>query len=61
MTTTIIENDMKAILTYGITMESTEIETLQIPGLSKQARQIHIYPKMQISPLTSLGVLRDYG
>ena len=39
------ENEMKAILPDGSTMESTHIATLQIPGLSKQAIQIYISPK----------------
>ena len=42
-------------------MESTHIATLQLPGLSNLARQIHIFPKMQTAPLISLGVLCDYG
>ena len=42
-------------------MESTHISTLQLPGLSKQSSQIHIYPKMKTPPLISLGVLYDYG
>ena len=50
---------MKEILPDGSTMESTHIETLQILGLSKQSRQIHIPPKMQTPPLLSLGVLCD--
>ena len=41
----ITENEMKAILPDGSTMESTHIATLQIPGLSKQAIQIYISPK----------------
>ena len=35
------------------------IATLQIPGISKLVRQIHIFPKMQTAPLVSLGVLCD--
>ena len=34
----IMEYWMKAILPDGITMESTHIATIQIPGLRKQAR-----------------------
>ena len=41
----IMDNEMKARLTDGSTMESTHIATLQIPDLSKIARQIHIYRK----------------
>ena len=39
-----MSNEMKARITDGRIMESSHIETLQIPGLSKQARQIHILP-----------------
>ena len=53
--------DMTTRLTDGIAMESSHISTLQLPCLSKQARQIHITPKMKIAPLISLGVLCDYG
>ena len=52
---------MKARLPDGSTMESTHIATLQLPGLSKQAKQIQIFPKMKTSPLISLGVLFDDG
>ena len=56
-----MENNMKARLPYEITMEYTHIATLQLPGLIKQARQIHIFPKMQTAPLISLGFLCDGG
>ena len=42
-------------------MEPSRIATLQLPGLRKQARQIHIFPKMKTDPLISLGVLCDDG
>ena len=61
MATAIMANDMKSRLPDGSTMDYSHIETLQIPGLRKQARQIHISPKIQTSPLISLGVLCDYG
>ena len=61
MAPVIMENDMKSRLPYGSTMESTCIATLQLPGLSKQARQIHILTKIQTASLTSLGVLCDDG
>ena len=38
----IISKDMTSRLLYGSTMESSHIATLQILGLSKQARQIQI-------------------
>ena len=50
---------MKARLPDGSTMESTHIPTIQIPGISNQARHIHILPKIQTAPLISLGVLCD--
>ena len=42
-------------------MESTDIATLQLPSLRKQALQIHILPKTQTDPLISLGVICDNG
>ena len=47
----IMYNYVKARLPDGSTMESTHIETLQIPGISKQARQILILPKLQTAQL----------
>ena len=52
---------MTARLPNVIKMESSHIATLQIPGLRKQARQIHIFPKMKTAPLILLGVLCDDG
>ena len=54
-----MDNEIKARLPYGSTMKLTHISTLQLPGLSKLGRQIHIFPKMQTDPLISLGVLCD--
>ena len=42
-------------------MELSYVATLQIPGLSKQARQIQIFPKIRTAPPIPLGVLCDYG
>ena len=61
MSPVIMENVIKARLTDGSTMESTHISTFHLTGLSKQARQIHIFPKMQTALLISLGVLCDDG
>ena len=61
MSPLMMDNEIKARLPDGITMESTHIATLQLPGLSKQARQIHIFPKIQIAPLILLGALCDDG
>ena len=52
----IMKNYMKARLTEGSTMESTHIAILQLPGLSRQMRQIHIFQKIQTPQLISLGV-----
>ena len=52
---------MVSRLTYGSTMKSSHIATLQIPGLSKQSRQIEILPKMKTARLISFGVLCDDG
>ena len=57
----IISNYMTARLSYGTTIESSHIATLQIPGISKQARQIHILPKIKTSPLILLVVICDDG
>ena len=43
MAPVIMENDMKERLPDGSTMDSTHIATLQLPGLSKRAIQIHIF------------------
>ena len=52
---------MTARLPYGSTMESLHIVTLLLSGLSRQASQVHIFPKMNTSPLISLGVLCGDG
>ena len=57
----IMDNEMKARLPDGSTMESKHIATLQLPGLRRLARHIHIFPKTKTAPLISLGVLCDYG
>ena len=57
MAPVIMDNEIKARLPYGITMELTHKTTIQLPDISKLARQIHIFPKMQTAPLISLGVL----
>ena len=51
MAPVIMSNKMKSRLPDGITMESSHIMTLQLPGLSKQVRQIHIFPKIKTPPL----------
>ena len=59
MAPVIMDNEMKSILPYGSTMDSTNIAKLQLPGISRLAIQIHIFPKMHTSPLISLGDLCD--
>ena len=61
MASVTINHEMKARLSDGSTMDSTHISTLQLPGLIRLARQIQIFPKIQTSPLISLGVLWDDG
>ena len=41
----------------GKTMESTHVATLPIPGMSKKAKIIQIYPTMKTAPLICLEVL----
>ena len=43
MAPVIMENETKARIPIGSTKESTHIATLQLPGISNQARQIHIF------------------
>ena len=50
-----ISNKMTKRLIDRSTMESSHIEKLQLSGLSKQGRQIHIFKKMETAPLISLG------
>ena len=57
MVPVIISIYMTERLPYRSTMDSSHIETLHIPGLSKQARKVQFFPKMKISPLISLVVL----
>ena len=50
---------MVARIPYGSTMELSRTSTLQLPGLSRQARHIHFTQIFRTSPLISLGVLFD--
>ena len=61
MSPVIMSNDMKIRIPDGSTKESLHIATLKLPGLSKKDRKIHIFYKMKIAPLISLGVLCDDG
>ena len=61
MAPVIMSNKMTARLIDGSTMEYSHITTLQLPGLGKQARQIHNFPKTKTAPLISFGVLCDDG
>ena len=61
MVPVIISNYMTTRLPYESTMDSLHIATLHISGISKQESQIHIFPKIKIAPLISLGVFCDDG
>ena len=51
MSPVVMDNEIKARLTDGRTVESKYIATLQLPGISKLSRNIHIFPKMHTAPL----------
>ena len=57
----IISKDTTPRLPDESTTESSQIAKIQLPGLIKQYRKIHIYPKMRTSSLIELGVLCDDG
>ena len=61
MVPVIISNDMTERLVYGSTLDQSHIATIQLPGISKQAIQIHTCSKMKEAALTSLGVFCDDG
>ena len=50
---------MTEIVKYGITIESSHMETLHLTDLIKKYRKIHIFPNMKTAPLISLVVLCD--
>ena len=56
----LMSNNIASKLPDWIKIESSHVVTIQLPGISKQDSQIHIFPKMRIAPLMSLGVLCDY-
>ena len=56
-----LSNEIIARLPDGITMDLSQISTLQLPGLSNQARQIHMFPEIKTSALMLRGVLFDDG
>ena len=56
MAPVIMYNEMKAILSDGITMDYTHIATLHLTCLTSLERQIHILLKRKTSPLILLGV-----
>ena len=61
MALVIISSDITERLPYGSTMELPHILTLHIPGINKQAIQIHITPEIKTAPPISLRVLCDNG
>ena len=50
MASLIMYNEIKSIIKDVRTIESTHIVTIQLPGLIKLLRQIHIFLKMQTAP-----------
>ena len=60
-TPVIMSSNTAERLLDGSTMELSHIATLHLPGLNKQARNIHIIQKIETDPLISLGVLCDDG
>ena len=61
MSPVIIQNNMIERLPHGSTIESSHVATLQLPGITRKSRQVHIYPKMITAPIISLGVLCEDG
>ena len=55
MSPVIMANYMKSRLPDGSTMESSHIATSQLPGLSKQSRQISIFSKSVDSPINIIS------
>ena len=52
----IMSKDMTERLPDGSTMDSSHVEKLQLPGLTKKTIQILILPETITAPLISLGV-----
>ena len=61
MAPVIISTETTERLPDGITMYSSHIATLQLPGLRNQAMHIHVFPKMKTAPLISVWFLCDNG
>ena len=61
MVPVIMSNYVTARIPDGSTTQSSHIETIHLPGISKQAIQIKLLPKMRPSKLISLGVLYNDG
>ena len=57
MAPVITSNKMTARLPDGSTIESSHIATLHLPGLIKQARQIHIFQKNDDRPINLIRSL----
>ena len=57
MAPVIMQNIITARLPYVITMESSHVATLQLPGLTQKSKQVHIFLKMRTLPLISLVVI----
>ena len=56
MSPVIMSKNMTERLPYGSTMDSSHVETLHLPGLTKKTIHILILPEKIIAPLISLGV-----
>ena len=61
MAPVMISSDLTASMPDVSTMELSYISTLQVLVLIIQANQMHIFPKIKIVPLISLGVLCGDG
>ena len=61
MSPVIMSNKMISRLPDGRPGNYSHTTTLRIPGIIKQASQIHILSKTKTAPLISLGVLWDDG
>ena len=57
MTPFTMSREMIERLPDRITTDSSHIATLQLPGINKKSRKIHIFPKARTAPLILLGVL----
>ena len=57
----IMSKKITEMLPDGSKMEFSYVATIQLSGLTRKYRQIHISPKIRTAPLVSLGVLYNDG